>query len=212
MDLDSLPINLQSVGAVIPKSIDYFYVNAPALLLITVSIALYAFLLYKFYHFVAKRDLFSVKRIQAFEQHSLLSGLWDLIQGIIHYGGIFPIFVFIWFASFSILLSFMAKNLPAEQVLFVSVAFVSAIRITSYYTEDLSKDLAKLIPLALLAVALIEPNFFSIQLFEQKAREVATFIPLTLSFLVFIVLLEWALRILLLVKHAIFGVSQVKTS
>lgn len=199
----------QSFSDMILRSFDYFYANASDLIIITASIAAYAFLLYKFYHFVAKRDVFGVQPVQPFKTHALLSDVWDVIQAVTHYGGLFPIFVFVWFASFSILLSFMAKNLPAQQLLLVSVTFVGAIRIAAYYKEELAQDISKLIPLTLLAVALIEPNFFSIALFEEKVKQVATLLPLSLSFLVFIVLLEWALRLLLLIKHAIFGTNPI---
>lgn len=209
MDFQEIIISsLYSFASLLPTSVDYFYSNAYTLLFITLSITAYAILIYQFYHFLSRRDVFGIKKVQPFQTETILSTIWNGIQAIIHYGGIFPFFVFIWFAGFSVLLSLIAKNLAPEQLLLVSVTFVGAIRITAYFTEDLSKDLAKLIPLVLLSVALVEPGFFSQILFEEKIKAISQLLPQSLSFLVFIVVLEWVLRILLHVKMAVFGTNQ----
>ena len=203
---------LQAVASAVPSSTEYFYANASTLFLITLSITAYAILIYQFYHFLSRRDVFGIKKVQPFEEKSMIAIVWNAIQAIIHYGGIFPFFVFIWFAGFSVIFSLIAKNLPADQLLLVSVTFVGAIRITAYFTEDLSKDLAKLVPLVLLSVALVEPNFFSPILFEEKIRAISSLLPQTISFLVFVILLEWFLRFALHVKIALVGENESPVS
>src|SRR3989338_462589 len=81
------------------------------------SITAYAILIYQFYHFLSRRDVFGIKKVQHFEEKSMIAIVWNAIQAIIHYGGIFPFFVFIWFAGFSVIFSLIAKNLPADQLL-----------------------------------------------------------------------------------------------
>lgn len=197
---------------IFPTSINYFYDNAYSLIFITASIFIYAFLIDKFYHFVAKRDVFGIaKDEKLFKGQTFLTWVWQTIQTIIHYGGIFPFFVFIWFAGFSVILSVMAKSMAPEQLLLLAVTFVAAIRISAYYSEDLAKDLAKLIPLALLALLLVEPSFFSTNLLEERVKAIGTLIPQSLSFLAFIMILEWCLRLLLWIKNAIFGTVSSKT-
>ena len=179
------------------------------LLIFTVGIFIYGVLIYIFYRFVAKRDVFGfdvhnyiVKRI---ERRG--SALADAIIGTFKYAVIFPIFVFLWFAGFSLMLFFMAKNTPIDHILLISITVVSAIRICAYYTENLSKDLAKMLPFALLGIAIVDPTFFSIDLVFQRMDTIATFIPQIIRFAVFTILLEWVLRILLALKHAIFGIN-----
>ncbi|MBU0635503.1 hypothetical protein KKE06_00585, partial [Candidatus Micrarchaeota archaeon] len=172
---------------------------------------IYAILIYKFYHFVARRDVFGFDVVRYHLQRlDSVTSIWSTFLGIIKYGLVFPVFVFIWFAGFSILLFIMAKNLPVEQLLLVSITFVTAIRVCSYYTEDLSRDLAKMIPFALLGIAIVEPNFFSLALVEQRIDMVLAILPNIVVYFVFIVLVEWVLRILLHIKHGLFGVSKPK--
>jgi hypothetical protein len=113
--------------------------------------------------------------------------------------------VFLWFGGFSILLFLLSKTQPIEQILLISITIVSAIRICSYFTEELSRDLAKLLPLSLLAIAIVEPNFFSTTLFFERISELPNFIAEIIRFVFFTILLEWALRIILRVKIFLIG-------
>ncbi len=189
------------------------YSRLPQLIVITISIVLYGFLIYRFYRFLAKRDVFGLDIKKYYEEHSGWKRIFhSTVLGIIKYGLFFPIVVFFWFAGFTVLFSFLAKNLPVDQLLLVCIAFVTAIRITSYYTEDLSRDLAKLIPLALLGISLAEPNFFSLSLLQERAASVGTLISDILAYFLFIILVEWVLRILLHFKYALFGVGKLAQS
>ena len=71
----------------------------------------------------------------------------------------------------------------------------------SYYKEDLSSDLAKLIPFALLAISLIDPNFFSVEATIASLSELPLLWSQILQFLVFSIVLEWILRTAYLVRN-----------
>jgi len=120
---------------------------------------------------------------------------------ILKYFVIFPIFVGFWFTILTAFLFVMAKNVTIRQVALISMALVSTIRITSYLKEDLSRDLAKLVPLALLAIFLIDPNFFSWSLLMERLNTVPSLGWEIFKFLTFSILLEWVLRILYFVKR-----------
>jgi len=197
------------IASFIKTVLPELYAKAPELAIFAVSIVIYGILIYKFYRFVAKRDVFGfdLDRFKK-EKSSFASTFFNAILGIIKYGVIFPFFVFIWFAGFSLLLFFMAKNLAVSDILRISVAFVAAIRIASYYNDDLSKDMAKLIPFALLGIAIIEPNFFSTDLIQTKLNEVPFFIKEIGTYFSFVVVLEWVLRILLSFKFWVFGINK----
>ena len=197
------------IASFIKTVLPELYSKAPELAIFALSIVIYGILIYKFYRFVAKRDVFGfdLDRFKK-EKSSFASTFFNAILGIIKYGIIFPFFVFVWFAGFSLLLFFMAKNLDIAEILKISVAFVAAIRIASYYNDDLSKDMAKLIPFALLGIAIIEPNFFSTDLIQTKLNEVPFFIKEISTYFSFVVVLEWVLRILLSFKFWVFGINK----
>lgn len=183
--------------------------HGPQLVVLTISIAAYSVFVYTFYRFIAKRDIFGWNELEyQAEQRDSFVKLMHIGNGIFRYGVFFPAVVFFWFACFSVLLFFMAKNLATAQLLMVSITFVTAIRITAYYTEDLSRELAKLIPFTFIAVAIVEPGFFSIPLVEARLAELPAFVPDIAAFFVFIVVVEWVLRVLLAIKHGLLGVGQ----
>lgn len=109
----------------------------------------------------------------------------NALEYIFEYLIVFPILVFIWFGIFSTFMFFLAKDLPVATILLMSMALVATIRITSYYKEDLSKDLGKMIPFALLAIFLVAPNFFSMELVQERFSEVSSFVSDILNLLRF---------------------------
>jgi hypothetical protein len=175
------------------------------IIIVLASVALYSVVIFHFYRFLGKRDVFkfNVERYRV-EQTGILSRIRNMIVSILKYGLVFPIIVFLWFAGYTIMLFLLAKNLGVEQILLVSVVFVSAIRLTSYYSEDLSKDLAKMIPFALLGIAIVDPQFFSIDIVGERISSLPPLITRIAGFFVFITLLEWVLRLLLFVKNLFF--------
>ncbi len=181
----------------------------PQLIVLTISIVLYGIIIYKFYRFLAKRDVFALNVKKYYEAHrGLARTFFSTIFGVFKYCVIFPLVVFCWFAGFAFLLALLAKNLPLDQLLLVCISFVTAIRIISYYSEDLARDLAKLVPLALLAVALIEPNFFSLNILWERINSINQFATDILAYFLFIIMIEWLLRVALFIKLALFGVSK----
>jgi hypothetical protein len=97
----------------------------------------------------------------------------------------------------------MAKDVSVRNVALISITLISTVRITSYLKEDLSQDLAKLIPLALLAIFLSNSNFFSWNLLIERLNTMPSLGFELLQFLVFAIILEWVLRISYFIKIAI---------
>jgi len=203
-------VEINSIDSFIQTVLPELTTKGPEITLFAVSIVVYGILIYQFYRFAAKRDVFGfdIEKYKR-ERTSFFSALFNAVLGIFKYGVIFPFFVFIWFAGFSVLLFIMAKNIgTVSEILMISVAFVGAIRIASYYSEDLGKDMSKLIPFAMLGVALIEPNFFDLNLVQARIDTIPLFITEIATFFTFIVVLEWILRILLSIKFMFFGVNK----
>ncbi len=127
------------------------------------GIGVYALFIFEFYRFLARRDIFKVD----FSRGSQAKNLWlrqavRSVSYVAKYLFLFPIVAGVWFTVFTVLLAFLAKSQAIESVLLVSIAIVGAVRICASYNEDLSRDLAKILPFALLGIFLIDISYFSI--------------------------------------------------
>ncbi len=179
------------------------------LIVYTIGIALYAIVIWHFYRSLAKRDIFKLD-LSKYEQYDSdkkgIRKALSVLLYILKYGIAFPIYVFVWFSIFSLFLFLLSKTAIIDHIVFISVAVISAVRITSYYKEELSADLAKLLPLVLLGVFIVDPTFFSIELLYNRISEVSTLGLAIVGFLTFSILLEWTLRILYSIK--VFVISR----
>jgi len=182
------------------------------LFIFTIGLSIYAIFVWYFYKTLSKRDLFKInleKYNLPHVKHKTLGKTGSVIAYILKYGFIFPIYIFIWFLILSFFLLILTEEFVINNILLISIVVVSATRVISYYKEDLSNDLAKLIPFALLAISLVDPNFFSIGTTVSRFSEIPNLWSQILQFLIFSIVLEWILRILYLIKRGVSG-SKVK--
>ena len=94
--------------------------------------------------------------------------------------------------------------------MYTAFAIIVAIRITAYYTEDLSKDVAKMLPFAILAIFLVDSSYFSIETVTDRINAIPDYINEILQFLILIIIVEWILRATLTIRYAIFPKKEVK--
>jgi len=166
------------------------------LIIFIIGITIYALFVFKFYKFVATKKIFKLN-LEKYNnsEHGVIkkffSSLFYVIENII----LMPILIFFWFIIFAAMMAFMSKNTDAGSLLLISAALVGAIRITTYYSEDLSKDLAKLIPFALLGVFLIDISYFSFESSLTTLFDLGKQWITILHYLIFIVILEFVIRI-----------------
>lgn len=147
---------------------------------------------YIYYKQLARKDLFGVPRIQ------LKSKFWNSFDKLVHflkYLLIFPIYSFIWFLVFSFLLFVLSKSRPIEDILFLGIIVVAATRIGAYVSEKLAEDMAKLLPLTLIAIFLIDPKAVTFETIKSSLLALLGQIPRVAKYLLFIIFVEWILRI-----------------
>ncbi|MBI4043826.1 MAG: hypothetical protein HY393_03395 [Candidatus Diapherotrites archaeon] len=173
--------------------------------LFSLGMAVYAIIIWQYYHLVAKRDLFRFKRKEGRGFEVLISNLFGEFVFLLEYLIVFPLITFVFFSVFAVMLFFLAKEQPLESILLISITVIAATRITAYYNEALAQDVAKLIPLVMLGVFILEPNFFSVSLVQSRIEEVPLFLNRIAGFLLFTLALEVALKVVLGVKHAVLG-------
>ena len=93
------------------------------------------------------------------------------------------------------LLAFLARQQPIESILLVAMTVLSSIRITSYYNEDLSRDLSKILPFGLLAVFLIDLSYFSFFSTINALQQAFLSWEIVVYYLGFVIALEFIMRV-----------------
>ena len=169
-----------------------------------ILITLYAIFVWNFYRFIGKRDLLELNLSQYnTTDHPSTNKFFAVVLFILEYIIILPIIVFFWFAVMATILLILAKDQSIGDILLISAVIVGAIRITAYYKEDLSRDLAKMFPFTILAVALLSPGFFNLQDTMLKLSEIPALFSNILFYLIVIAALEFVLRLVYLIMPPI---------
>ena len=161
-----------------------------------VGVAIYAVLIFNLYRFMSRKDIFNLD-FSRFEErsHPVFRKTLHLIIYVAKYLLIFPLFAFFWFGVLVVMVAFLSKTEEVEDLLLIAMAVLTAVRVTSYYTEDLSRDIAKILPFALLGIFLINLSYFdvptSLVLLERVGAEWRSIF----YYWLFVVALELALRL-----------------
>ena len=160
------------------------------------GMSIYTLFVFKFYRFLASKDIFEfdVSRLQE-SKHPAVRVVLHVVFYVAQYLFVFPLVAFFWFAAFTVLLSFLAPDRPFSDILLVALAVVGTIRISAYVTEDLSRDLAKILPFAVLGIFIVNVSFFKTSESFEVLRQANSDREWILYYLVFLIALEFALRI-----------------
>ena len=164
--------------------------------LYVLAIGGYGILVFKYYRFVASRDMFELD-LSGYQGASLgwLRSFVQVTLYVVKYLILFPVFAFFWFAVLTLVLAFLSKGQSFAETLLVAVATVSAIRATAYYNEDLSRDLAKILPFAVMGIFLVDASFFSLSDSLNTLNEASDYNEHIIYYLLFLIALEFVLRI-----------------
>ena len=180
--------------------------NIIPLIYYTFGIAVYGIIIFHFYRILAKRDIFGINLAQyAPTKSGFIGRVFSVILYGIKYLILFPILTFIWFSILSILLLAMSRSQSLETLLLVAMAIVASARVTAYYNEDLSRDLSKMLPFAMLGVFIIERTLISPESIVANISEIPSLLPTILSYALFTVIIEFILRTYWEVFHLFSG-------
>lgn len=169
--------------------------NFISIFLLVLVILIYSIFVWKFHKSVSKKNVFSLDLHQYNKsEHPFLSKIWGYLLFVLEYIIILPITIFFWFGIFTIFLLFLSEDIPVQTILLISAIIVGAVRMASYYKEELSKEIAKLIPFTLLAVSMTKAGFFDFQRIISNISQLPAFFNNILNYLVFIIILEIILR------------------
>lgn len=147
---------------------------------------------YIYYKQLARRDLFEIPKLNL---KSKFANVLDRVIYFLKYLFIFPVYSFIWFLIFSFLLFVLSKSRPIEDILFLGIIVVASTRIGAYVSEKLAEDMAKLLPLTLIAIFLTDPKAVTVETIQSSFPILLHQIPKVAKYLLFIIVVEWLLRI-----------------
>ncbi len=170
-----------------------------------VPVAIYAIFIFKFYRFIAGRDifLFDLSKNDA-SRAPVLRDFFSLVGYFIKFIVLFPAFAFFWFAILTVMLAFLSEDRALSQILIIALATVSAIRVCAYYDEDLSRDLAKILPFAVLSFLLVNASPLDVGASLAILRQVNSQWATIFYYWVFLVALELGLRLFFGIFKGIF--------
>lgn len=148
----------------------------------------YALIVNTFYQIISKRVMFAGKSV----------------DGELRVGGpgrgflylmMFPLVSFAFFLLLSLSLLFLGgENQTPAQVITLSFAVVAAVRIAAYFSEATSHDVAKMLPLGLLGVILVQAQFQSLTESVAQLRSFFDHADLVALYFGVVVVLEYLLR------------------
>lgn len=162
---------------------------------LAILILVYAVILWKGHKFISKKNLLDLNLNQYNNvNHPFFSKLVKAGFYLLEYIVIYPLIIFVALGIFTGMLIVLTQNLTVEEILLVSAVVIAAVRMTSYYKEALSREIAKLIPLTVLAVSILSPGFFEFgRVFESVTQLPSLFTRIGI-YIFFIVGIEIFLR------------------
>lgn len=178
-------------------SLPFWAQNFVNLFFISLVVLVYSILIYNFYRFVAKKNIISLN-LQKYNrtEHPVMAKTLAATFYTLEYIIFLPFMVMIWFSMFTIFLIFLTDGLELNTILIISAVIIAGTRMAAYYKEDLSKDIAKLLPFTLLGAALTQVNNFSSEKVLSQFFAIPAMMSHIASYLFFIFVIELVLRFL----------------
>jgi len=174
------------------------------LLVFVLILLVYSILIFKFYKVLSRKNIFQLKLSKNSIFHQFGGRIIFAIENIL----ITPILILISLVIISLLLFLMNEDYALGGIVLIAAAIVEVVRITAYYDESLSHDLAKMLPLAMLAIFIMDINVFSI---DKLGERLGSFVfdPMLLKFVIYAFALIWVTETVLTLLYALLGKAEI---
>ena len=162
-----------------------------------VGIVIYSTFVFKFYRFLASKDLIDVDFSQYSEGFTgflkrFVNGILIIIQYILFT----PFLISFWTLILAVILTLLSGGDDLYWNVLVATSMVGSVRVISYFSEDLSRDVAKMLPFAVLGVFLVDSGAFNWNAVSALWNQLDEFATSFGSSMLLVVILETILRIL----------------
>jgi len=158
------------------------------LIVFIIGMVIYAVFIFKFYRFISRRNIF--QRDKKYHEHEGIRKLAYVLEYIF----LFPIVAFVWLFVISSILSMISEVLTIGNIFMISMAVIVTIRVTAYYNEELSRDIAKLLPFALLAIFLLNISNISVATPIDLLYKLPPIAKILVYYFTFLVVIEFIVR------------------
>lgn len=173
------------------------------LTLLVLELAGYTIFVFAFYRFFGKRDIIKLNlNPDCKPVGKFLRIIFFVIEDIL----LFPVIVSFWFAMLVVFLALLGKNQQPENILLIAIAVVGTTRCTAYFNERLSSELAKLLPLTVFGIYIIDRSFFEMESSLGILRDMPDQWRLILTYAIFALALEF----LLMIGHGMISSLQTR--
>ena len=116
--------------------------------------------------FMSRRDVFrfrfsSLKRVTSRNlalRLVLLAGI-HIVQYIL----LFPLVAYLWFWMLILVVALLYNDMTPANLIVISMSVLTSVRVTAYFNEDLSRDISRILPFALLGIFLAQLGDFEIE-------------------------------------------------
>lgn len=194
---------IENFGSYILETYNSFFSTLPqwmqeflSLFFLVLVILVYVIFVWKFYRFISSKNILGLNLSKYNKsEHPFFTKLVTAILYLVEYIIILPFLIFFWFGVLTLFLVFLTEGLEVKALLVVSATIIAVIRMTSYYHESLSRDLAKLLPFTLLAVSITRPGFFDFERVLIHFNKIPLFFSEIVIYFLFIAFLEIILRL-----------------
>ena len=197
-------MSMSNQTATLPTDLESFTDQVLPAFAAIIGIVIYSTFVFKFYRFLAKKDLIDAD----FSQYSdgftgfmkrLIDGLLLIVQNILFA----PFLISFWVLILAVILTLLSGGDDLYWNVLVATSVVGSVRVISYFSEDLARDVAKMLPFAVLGVFLVDSGSFNWNAVSILWGQLDEFAISFASSMVLVVLLETALRILSTLKDII---------
>lgn len=180
-------------------------------LMAIIAIAAYSGFVFMFYRLLAKRDLLTLD-LKRFE-NSMTGRIRVFFRSLLfvaQYVLLIPILIGFWTVVMATILTLLSDSSDHSRNAMIATSVVGAVRILAYWTEDLSRDVAKMLPFAVLGVFLVGSTSVNFSEFEALYSNLPELADAYLNSLILLSILETVLRVGHVVKDLFGGQRRVK--
>jgi hypothetical protein len=175
--------------------VDFGRETYPTLMAI-IAIAVYSGFVFMFYRILAKKDLLTLDLSKyADDFGGKVKKYLRSILFVIQYIVVIPIMIAFWTLVLAVILTLLSDSSDHARNALIATSVVGAVRILAYWTEDLSRDVAKMLPFAVLGVYLVSSTSVQWSEFKELIESLPELAKSFFSSLVLLAILETILRI-----------------
>jgi len=175
--------------------VDFGRETYPTLIAI-IAIAVYSGFVFMFYRILAKKDLLTLDLSKyADDFGGKVKKYLRSVLFVIQYIVVVPVLIAFWTLVLAVILTLLSDSSDHTRNALIATSVVGAVRILAYWTEDLSRDVAKMLPFAVLGVYLVSSTSVQWSEFRELLESLPELAKSFFSSLVLLAILETLLRI-----------------